>query len=143
LADAGCGVVKRSWYQQIKRSPASERTDSQGHVFDSKAELRRWEELKLLEKAGEISRLERQVVVPIHIGGDPVVIRSQHYPNGKPCKYTADFVYFQGNKRVWEEYKGRDDSESRFRRAVVEAIYHVEIIVTGPASSKTPRKRAA
>lgn len=132
--------MKRAWHQNMRRLPAGERTSVEGHIFDSKAELRRWEELKLLEKAGEISRLERQVVVPIHISGEPVVIRSQRYPNGIPCKYTADFVYFQKNRRVWEEYKGRDTAESRFRRAVVEAIYHVEIIVTGPAASKTPRK---
>ena len=34
---------------------------SGGEVFDSKREYRRWCELKLLEKAGEIWGLERQV----------------------------------------------------------------------------------
>lgn len=32
-----------------------------GRLFDSKREAARWQELKLLERAGEITELERQV----------------------------------------------------------------------------------
>lgn len=132
--------MKRAWHQHVKRSPASERTSIEGIVFDSKAELRRWEELKLLEKAGEITGLVRQPrVASMVIDGRQVVIRSAGFPNGRPARYTADFAYFQNGNRIWEEYKGRDDRESRFRRAVVEAMFGIEIIVTGPAASKTPR----
>lgn len=134
--------MTRSWHQRVKRSPASGRTSADGLVFDSKAELRRWEELKLLERAGEITCLDRQRVFTLAFEGRPVLIRSGRYPNGRTATYTADFVYFQGNKRIFEEFKGHDTAESRFRRAVVEALYGIEIIVTGPAASKTPRKKS-
>ena len=134
--------MTRPWHQNVRRSPASERT-LDGVVFDSKGELARWCELKLLEKAGEIAGLERQREVKLVIDGRAVLMRSARYPNGRPCRYTADFAYFQAGKRVLEEFKGFDNAESRLRRAVVEAIYGIEIIVTGPAASKTPRKVAA
>ncbi len=136
-------MTTRSWHQRIKRSSAGERTSVEGFLFDSKAELLRWEELKLLQRDGEISSLDRQRVFTLAFEGRPVLIRSGRYPNGRVCTYTTDFCYFQGNRRVFEEFKGHDTAESRFRRAVVEALYGIEIIVTGPAASKTPRKRAA
>lgn len=101
-----------------------------GETFDSQAECRRWCELKLLERAGQISRLERQVKLALHFNGTPVKIRSKGFPNGRACKYTADFAYFENNVRVFEDYKGKDTEASRLRRAVVEAIYNVEIRVT-------------
>lgn len=122
------------------RSPPEERTSSDGVVFDSKAELRRWEELRLLQRAGKISGLRRQLVFLIEIDGRPVKIRSRGFPNGRPCKYTADFAYtdIAAGKRVWEEHKGVDSAESRLRRAIVEALYNVEIVVTGAAAKDTP-----
>lgn len=136
--------MKRSWHQNVRRAPATDRTSVEGHVFDSKAELRRWEELRLLQQAGEISGLERQRRFDLACCGRPVLIRSARYPNGRACFYTADFVYLdRDGKPVVEEWKGHDSPESRLRRAVVEALYGIEIIVTGPAASKTPRKRAA
>ena len=132
--------MTRSWHQRVKRSPASERTSSDGSVFDSKAELRRWEELKLLERAGEISGLTRQREFTLAFSGRPVLMRSPKYPNGKVCSYKVDFSYTDAQGvATFEEFKGHDTPESRLRRAVVEAIYGIEIIVTGPAASKTPR----
>lgn len=102
-----------------------------GERFDSEGEYGRWCELRLQERAGQISNLERQKVFPLEIDDKPVLIRSKGYPNGRRAKYTADFVYFQGNERVIEDFKGYDTAESRLRRAVVEAIYNVRITVTG------------
>jgi hypothetical protein len=136
--------VKRSWHQHSKRAPAWERTSAEGFVFDSKAELARWCELKLLQGAGEISNLVRQREFTLAFSGRPVLMRSGRYPNGRVCSYTADFSYTNAEGVVIvEEVKGFDTAESRLRRAVVEALYGIEIIVTGPASSKTPRKGAA
>lgn len=64
-----------------------------GETFDSKAEFRRWQELKLLEEKGEIWGLKRQV--------EYVLIPEQREPaEGKKgklierkCSYVADFVY--------------------------------------------------
>lgn len=132
-------MPKRAWHQNIRRAPAAERTVD-GIVFDSKSEARRWSELRLLERAGEIHDLHRQVNYALTIGTRPIKIRSAGFPRGRPCVYTADFTYINGNELVIEEHKGHDDPAARLRRAVVEAIYDIEIIVTGPAASNTPRR---
>src|SRR3990167_5299112 len=56
-------------------------TTVDGIRFASKAEARRYTELKLLERAGEIISLRRQVAFPIAINGEHV------------CHYVADFEY--------------------------------------------------
>ena len=68
-----------------------------GRLFDSKAEAARWQELQLLERAGEITELERQVeyeLIPKQKGERAV-------------KYIADFRYkdHEGNTVV-EDTKG-------------------------------------
>lgn len=126
---------------RFQRAPKTARTDADGITFDSKSEMKRWQELCLLQRAGEISNLRRQVEYPITIDGKPVLIRSEGFPNGRPAIYTADHVYIdKAGTEIVEEYKAFDDAASRFRRAVVEAIHGIEIVVTGAAARKTPRK---
>lgn len=81
-------------------------------TFDSKKEYKRYCELLLLERAGEITELRRQVKC--------VLIPSQYEPDiigkrggvkrGKlierEVSYIADFVYFQNGKMVVEDTKG-------------------------------------
>lgn len=74
-----------------------------GISFDSKKEAKRYSELKLLEKAGEIYRLKTQQsyqLLPAQKGG----IR-----NERPLKYIADFVYWdkKTGKQVIEDVKGK------------------------------------
>ena len=68
-----------------------------GRLFDSKAEAARWQELSLLERAGEITELERQVeyeLIPKQKGERAV-------------KYIADFRYVDNDgKTVVEDTKG-------------------------------------
>lgn len=59
------------------------RVEHEGVVYDSKAELKRWLELKLLERAGEITKLRRQVVYPLYGSG-----------HTKICDYIADHVFY-------------------------------------------------
>ncbi len=99
--------------------------------FHSKAEAERWKGLKLLERVGRISELKRQVVFPLVINGRAVLLRSKGYPNGRKAKYTADFTYMEMGILVAEDSKGYDQPESRFRRAVAEAVYHMQIRITG------------
>lgn len=110
-----------------------------GIKFASKAEGRRYSDLKLLERAGEISGLELQpeypLVIPRMIDGKltnvPVRIRSAKRPNGTRTKYTADFRYqdTRTGRQVVEDVKGFDTTASRLRRAVVECIYGIEIVL--------------
>ena len=64
--------------------------------FDSKKEYARWGELQLLQKAGEISNLKRQV--PYELIPKDGRLRA--------IKYIADFVYTQEGREVVEDSKG-------------------------------------
>jgi hypothetical protein len=126
--------MKKSWQSNIRKSPAAQRTSRDGTLFASKAELIRWEELRLQEKAGMIRNLSRQVRYDLIL------------PNGKPIMagvaakrvavYTPDFVYDRLNKptgewqEVIEDVKGHRDKASQFRIRVFEAIYsrHVTLL---------------
>lgn len=108
-----------------------------GVKFDSKREARRYQELLLLHQAGEIANLELQPQYPLTmlvLDGPEVVhrdvkIRSKGYPNGRACTYRADFRYqcLRTGNLVVEDVKGFDDARARFKRAVVECIYGIEI----------------
>src|SRR5437016_3951103 len=64
--------------------------------FDSQRELRRWQELKLLEKAGQILNLRRQVKFELIPKEGSL----------RAIKYVADFVYEEKGKQVVEDSKG-------------------------------------
>lgn len=101
-----------------------------GIKFPSTGEAKRWSTLRLLEKAGTLFHLQRQVSFLLVIDSKPILIRSAGYPNGRAVKYTADFTYTDETGFVVEEYKGFDTMESRLRRAVFEAIYGIQVRVT-------------
>lgn len=133
--------MKRSWHQNVKKSPAADRT-LDGEVFDSKAELKRWIELRMLELAGEISELKRQVKMPLVINGRPVKIRSEGFPNGRTCVYTIDFMFRDGaGRQIYEEHKGHWTPDAKLRIAVIECIYQIDVTVTGAAAKSTPAIR--
>lgn len=71
-------------------------------IFDSKKELRRWQELKLMQTEGSIKNLRRQVVYEL--------IPKQTNELGKiierKCTYVADFVYEFMGETVVEDVKG-------------------------------------
>ena len=73
-----------------------------GEVYDSVKEYRRHDELKILEKAGQITNLQRQV--PFEL------IPKQRNESGKvverACNYIADFVYEQDGQQIVEDVKG-------------------------------------
>lgn len=82
-----------------------------GIRFASKKEGKRYQELKLLERAGQITRLELQPRFDLII-------------NGKNCGfYKADFAFFAGNKRQIEDVKGHATPLYKFKRRLVEALY--------------------
>lgn len=99
----------------------SKKTVVDGQKFDSKKEARRYQELLLLEKAGEIKNLSRQVKF--------VLIPSQRDENGKvverECSYKADFTYEEGIKTVVEDVKGYRTKEYIIKRKLM--LYHFGI----------------
>ena len=73
----------------------NERVTVDGMTFDSKLEMRRWFELRVLEKAKKISGLQRQVKF--------VLIEKSEY--GREVSYVADFTYIEGGGMVVEDTK--------------------------------------
>ena len=71
-----------------------------GMTFDSKKEFQRYQELKMLEKAGLINDLKRQVpfqLIPSQAENGRVVERA--------VKYIADFTYYENGELVVEDVK--------------------------------------
>lgn len=93
-----------------------------GEIFDSKKEAARWQELLLLQRAGKISHLNRQVTYTL--------IPSQ-YIDGKcverSVKYVADFVYHQDGQLVVEDTKGMKTPEYVLKRKLMLSVYGIRI----------------
>ena len=64
-----------------------------GIRFDSQRELKRYRELRLLERAGEIFGLTVHKRFDLAPGGVQIKLRSDRYPNGRKLQYEADFTY--------------------------------------------------
>ena len=76
------------------------KTTVDGITFDSAKEANRWCELKLLERAGKIFELQRQVsfvLIPKQVRDGKVIER--------PVVYKADFVYTENGQEVVEDVK--------------------------------------
>lgn len=91
------------------------RTKVDNITFDSKREAARYQELKLLRDAGEISSLVLQPKFPIQIN------------DVKICTYIADFEYEKDGKTVVEDSKGVLTPIYRIKKKLVKALYGVEI----------------
>lgn len=89
-----------------------------GQVFDSSKEAQRYGTLRLLERAGKISGLKRQVtfeLIPsqkeesteVYKAGPQKGLPKPGEVIEKPCKYVADFVYCDSDgNTVVEDTKG-------------------------------------
>jgi len=88
--------------------------------FASKKELARWQDLKLLEKAGKITDLKRQVRIPLIVNG---------YLIGR---YVADHEYVENGKKIWEDVKGRRAGAPyqmfKIKAQLVKALYNQTIV---------------
>ena len=91
------------------------RTEVDGIMFASKKEARRYQDLKLLHKAGLISQLKLQPVYPF-ILNEKVMF-----------KYIADFEYIEGKNVVVEDVKGMKTPMYRLKKKLIEAMYPFEI----------------
>lgn len=96
-------------------------------TFDSTREGTRYVELKLLERAGEITDLELQPCIPIEIAGVKILMKSKRYSNGRQLVYRADFRYYdcQDERYIIEDVKmqsGHRTEVFKIKRALVEAM---------------------
>jgi hypothetical protein len=95
-------------------------------TFDSKKEAKRWQELLLLERAGQIWDLCRQVKYQL-------IPAQYRYINGKErcveraCDYYADFVYKDSKGLHVEDAKGMKTDAYRIKKKLM--LYVHEIII--------------
>lgn len=99
-----------------------------GQQFDSKREAERFEELKLLEKAGAIRNLRTQVRYPLALNGQDI------------CLYVSDFdydrirmVYPGSSQKQWEHVTEDVKSKAtmtdvfRLKRKLMKAVHGIDI----------------
>lgn len=100
-------------------------TEVNGIRFDSKREANRWAELRILERAGKIQKLKRQVKY--------LLIPSQ-YRDGKcierEASYIADFVYIKDGHLVVEDCKGFRTPEYKIKKKLMLQLYDIRLVET-------------
>lgn len=83
--------------------------------FASKKEYADWCALKLREKAGLITRLERQPKFRLSVNGQLVTT------------YIADAVFFKNGKRVVVDSKGVQTPVYRLKKKLMRALLNIEV----------------
>lgn len=114
----------------------NEKTEVDGIVFDSKKEANRYRELKLMEKAGEITDLRRQVkyeLIPAQyemgtrIQGSKVQTVERCVE--KAVTYYADFVYRDNmtEETVVEDAKGVKTEAYKIKKKLMLWVHGIKI----------------
>ena len=88
-----------------------------GQVFDSVKEFHRWGVLRLLERAGKIRNLQRQVkfeLIPKQDGE-------------RACNYIADFTYMESGKLVVEDVKGVRTEAYKIKKKLMLWVHGIRI----------------
>ena len=97
----------------------AKRTETDGITFHSADEAHRYQDLKLLELAGEISDLKLQVSYSFDLNG----VHIGHY--------VADFVYrTRDGQSVVEDFKGMITPVYRLKKRLMLAFYNIPILET-------------
>lgn len=95
-----------------------------GLRFQSVKEASRWQELKLMERAGEITGLVRQVKIEL-------IPKTKLY---RACYYIPDFAYFdkRSGKTIYEDVKGGNfrTKEYLLKRKLLYWRHGIEILET-------------
>ena len=92
-------------------------TAPDGQVFDSVKEYHRWGCLRLLERAGKITDLKRQVkfeLIPKQEGE-------------RACYYIADFTYMENGELVVEDCKGFKTDVYKLKRKLMLYVHGIKI----------------
>ena len=104
-----------NFYKQNKYH--NEKTKVGNITFDSKHEADRYFSLRLLERAGQIKNLQRQVKYEI-------VPKSEY---GRALYYVADFVYEENGNTTVEDAKGVRTDVYRLKKRLLAERYGIII----------------
>lgn len=91
------------------------RTVIDGINFHSRKEGARYEELKLLVKAGAINDLELQPRYPLVVNGVKI------------ATYVGDFRYTEDGEQIIEDTKGFETREYKLKKKLMLALYGITI----------------
>lgn len=114
----------------------SKKIEADGQTFDSQKEYRRWCDLRLLERAGAIKDLRRQVkyiLIPTQYGPPIIGPRGgvRRWPVlERECAYVADFVYQKDGETVVEDTKGMRTEAYVIKRKLLLERYGIRILET-------------
>lgn len=99
----------------------AQKTTVDGITFDSRLEGERFQQLRLLEKAGEIWQLRLQVELQIFCG----YINPDTGEKTKSSFYIADFMYtdMENRKIIVEDTKGMETPEFKLKWKLVQSMY--------------------
>lgn len=95
----------------------AKKTVLDGITFASRKESKRYQELRLLERAGEIQDLSLQTpyeLIPKQSGE-------------RACKYIADFVYMENGKQIVEDVKGKRTPVYIIKRKLMLHVHGIKI----------------
>lgn len=83
----------------------NKKTTFDGYDFDSRRELERYKELKLLEQGGVISDLTVHPTFTLIPGFHSVAENKSGKKKWRPTTYTPDFMYIERGNQVIEDVK--------------------------------------
>lgn len=115
-----------------------------GLVFDSMAEYRRWRELLLLERAGKIQDLQRQVPYELIPAQYEEIPTGEYYVRGErkgqekvkrvcveqSVVYVADFVYTEDGRQIVEDTKGFETKDFIIKRKLMLWVHGIKLKIT-------------
>jgi hypothetical protein len=107
------GVAEVMWNRRRGNKYGAIKVKIDGYTFDSKAEARRYKDLKVLPGKD----IEVHPRFPIFIQGIKV------------CDVVLDFKYTMTSGTYYEDVKGHDTALSRLKRKMVEAAYGIKVEV--------------
>ena len=97
-----------------------------GIRFDSTGEGRRYSELKLLLKAGIISKLELQ---PVYLLQEAFTHKGKKH---RVINYKADFRYIENGEIITEDFKGFKTNTYKLKKKLLLCKYpNITLIETG------------
>jgi hypothetical protein len=90
----------------------AKKTEIDGIIFDSKAEAKRYQELKLIERAGQIKNLSLQPRFMLQEG----FVNTHTGKKERAIEYVSDFMYLENNVIIVEDVKGMKTSDYKIKR---------------------------
>lgn len=92
-----------------------------GEKFDSMAEAKRYHQLQILQRTGEISDLTRQVSFELAPACMVQGVRK------RALAYRADFTYNEKGKLIVEDVKGKLTEGYIIKRHLMKTVFGIEI----------------